>query len=175
MSPGASRDRLSLVRDALAAHEGPLLRYARRLVGNTETARDVVQETFLRLCREDPGRLNGCLREWLYTVCRNHAFDVRRKDRRMTTMSLVESPPERPAERTRPAAAPEPTAEARESSGIAMRMVNALPENQQDVIRLRFQAGLSYKEIAAVTGLSVTNVGFLLHTAIKTIRERMTP
>jgi RNA polymerase sigma factor (sigma-70 family) len=167
MSLGDGPDRMSWVRGAIADHEGSLLRYALRLVGNAEAARDVVQETFLRLCREDPGRLNGCLREWLYTVCRNRAYDVRRKDRRMTTMSFVESPPERPAAKTLPAV------EARESAGLAMRLVAALPENQQDVIRLRFQGGLSYKEIAGVTGLSVTNVGYLIHMGIKTVRERM--
>ena len=41
-------------------------------------------------------------------------------------------------------------------------------------MRLKFQNGLSYKEIAHITNLSVTNVGFLIHTAIKTLRQRMT-
>ena len=50
------------------------------------------------------------------------------------------------------------------------RALRALPPNQQEVIRLKFQHGLKYKEIAAVTGLSVSNVGFLIHTAIKQMR-----
>ena len=48
-----------------------------------------------------------------------------------------------------------------------------LPDNQQEVVRLKFQNGMSYKEIATVTELSVTNVGFLLHTAINTLRTRV--
>jgi RNA polymerase sigma-70 factor (ECF subfamily) len=48
-----------------------------------------------------------------------------------------------------------------------------LPDNQQEVIRLKVQNGLSYREISEVTGLSVSNVGFLLHKGIKTIREKM--
>ena len=32
---------------------------------------------------------------------------------------------------------------------------------------------MSYKAIAAITGLSVSNVGYLLHTAVRTLRERM--
>ena len=47
--------------DALDRYERPLIRYAKWLLGDAEMARDVVQETFLRLCREDPARLNGHL------------------------------------------------------------------------------------------------------------------
>ena len=50
-----------------------------------------------------------------------------------------------------------------------MRM---LPENQQEVVRLKFQNGMSYREIATVTELSVSNVGFLLHAAIQALRAR---
>jgi RNA polymerase sigma-70 factor (ECF subfamily) len=48
-----------------------------------------------------------------------------------------------------------------------------LPANQQEVVRLKFQNSLSYKEISAITGLSVTNVGYLLHTAIQTLRGKL--
>ena len=55
--------------------------------------------------------------------------------------------------------------EGRERTGQVMQALATLPENQQEVIRLRFQEGLSYKDIAAVTELTVTNVGYLIHTA----------
>jgi RNA polymerase sigma-70 factor (ECF subfamily) len=54
-----------------------------------------------------------------------------------------------------------------------MRYVERLPENQREVIRLKFQSDLSYKEIAEITNLSVSNVGFLLHTGIKRLRFMM--
>ena len=71
---------------------------------------------------------------------------------------------------------PEPSAmaEQNESAGRAQQLVGNLPENQREVIRLKFQDGLSYREIAAVTGLSVSNVGFLIHRGVKTLREQMT-
>ena len=50
-----------------------------------------------------------------------------------------------------------------------------LPANQQEVIRLKFQHGLSYKQIAEVTQLSVSNVGFLIHAGLKTLRQRLNP
>ena len=66
------------IRAALSRYEGELTRYAQRLTGNLERAREVVQETFLRLCREDSAKIDGHLCEWLFTVCRNQALDVRR-------------------------------------------------------------------------------------------------
>ena len=74
-----------------------------------------------------------------------------------------------------PAAEPSPPVAAadRETGGTVLRLLAGLPPNQQEVVRLRFQSGLSYKEIAEVTRLSVTNVGFLIHTAIKTLREKL--
>jgi RNA polymerase sigma-70 factor (ECF subfamily) len=48
-----------------------------------------------------------------------------------------------------------------------------LPRNQQECIRLKFQSGLSYKQISDVTNLTATNVGFLIHTGLKTLRQRL--
>jgi RNA polymerase sigma-70 factor (ECF subfamily) len=53
-----------------------------------------------------------------------------------------------------------------------MSILNTLPANQQEVIRLKFQGELSYQEISHITKLSVSNVGFLIHTGLKTIREK---
>jgi hypothetical protein len=59
--------------------EIPLLQYARRITGDREQARDVVQETFVKFQR------NGALRRedepatWLFTVCRNAALNVAEK------------------------------------------------------------------------------------------------
>ena len=56
----ASRD-TQWIRDAFDRYEGPLVRYAMRLTGNLESARDVVQDTFLRLCRQPRDRVEGHL------------------------------------------------------------------------------------------------------------------
>ena len=41
------------------------------------------------------------------------------------------------------------------------------------MLRLRFQAGLTYKEIQRVTGHSLGNVGYLIHVGIRTLRARL--
>jgi RNA polymerase sigma factor (sigma-70 family) len=152
----------------LRQYEGRLVLYAARITKDIERARDVVQDAFLRLLREDPATIEPHLAEWLYTVCRNKALDVRRKEGRMTALSDNDFRLE-PTD----SAAPGDRLELQESAAKALRYVGRLPENQQEVIRLKFQHGLSYKEISAVTNLSVSNVGFLIHIALKTLRERM--
>ena len=157
------------IKTALREHEGPLMRYATQITGDVDRARDVVQDTFLRLCAEDQARLDGHLAQWLFTVCRHRALDVQRKEKRMKPLDDLELA-SRPGREMSPAA----QAEQNESAGRVERLVKHLPPNQQEVVRLKFQSGLSYKEISGITKLSVTKVGFLIHTALKTLRQQMT-
>jgi len=162
-------DRSAWIAAVLDQYEAPLVRYALRITGDVESARDVVQEAFMRLCAEKADLNGNHVAAWLFTVCRQRAIDVRRKESRMqaltdTTIEL------RQADEPGPAA----VASGHEEAERADLLLAQLPENQQEVVRLKFAAGLSYKEIALVTGLSVSNVGFLIHRAIETLRERMT-
>lgn len=168
MRSGNEPGRAEWMRSVLAEHEGPLLRYAARITGDLERARDVVQDTFLRLCRERPERLNSHLAQWLFTVCRNRALYVMRKDNRLTALSDADLA-------TRASADPSPAlaAERSDDTSDVLRALDGLPTNQQEVIRLKFQNGLSYREISHVTKLSESNVGFLIHTGIKTLRQRV--
>lgn len=147
--------------------EGPLLRYAQRITGNLELAREVVQEIFLQICREDRSALEGHLARWLFHVCRNRALDVQRKEHRMSVATDLDL-------RSVPAEAEQPhQIEVHETSSQLLLLLERLPTNQQEVIRLKFQGGLKYREIAEVTGLSVSNVGVLLHTGLKRLRALM--
>jgi DNA-directed RNA polymerase specialized sigma24 family protein len=67
----------SWIAEALQRYEKPLLRYAAWLLDDRERARDVVQEVFLRLCRQSRERVEDHVSEWLFKVCRNLALDVR--------------------------------------------------------------------------------------------------
>ena len=153
------------IKRALEQFESPLIHYALRLTGNLDRARDVVQDTFLKLCRQQPDSFDGNLARWLFTVCRNGAFDLQRKERRMTTAAELTE------QSSTMQQSPEDDVIARDSAAKVFRMLDQLPDNQQEVVRLKFQNEMTYQEIADVTGLSVTNVGFLLHTALKRLRE----
>src|SRR5262245_43068935 len=108
------------IRAALYRHEGPLLRYASRFLKDADQARDVVQETFLRLCREDRARIDGHLSPWLFTVCRNLALDVLKKERRM--QALDDS-----AEPTSPVPPPSLVLEGQDRLREALALVATLP------------------------------------------------
>jgi RNA polymerase sigma factor (sigma-70 family) len=153
------------VADALEIHERPLIRYAKWLLGDLESARDVVQETFLRLCREEPARLEGRLAPWLFTVCRNLAVDTRRKTARMTSIEDDEQFPV--------ACDLDERHDARQALTRIHNTLEKLPANQREVVYLKFQCDLSYREISEITALSVSNVGFLLHTAVRAIRSHL--
>lgn len=159
---------LDWMRSVVERYEGPLVRYARRITGDTERARDVVQDTFMRLCAEERNRVEAHLAEWLFTVCRNRAVDVRRKESRMSPLTKEQMA--RCESRDTAASA---NLELRESMSQILRVLDTIPDNQQEVIRLKFQSGFSYREISGVTGLSVSNVGFLIHTGLKSIRQRI--
>ncbi len=156
------------IHSVLQDHEATLLRYAARLTGDADRARDVVQETFLRLCRENPDDLDGHLAPWLFRVCRQRALDVRRKENRMAILSEQKS-----AQSASPEAGPAETVARQETHGAVAETLNDLPPNQQEVVRLKFQHGMTYRQISEVTELSVSNVGYLLHTALKTLRARL--
>jgi len=155
---------------ALERFESRLLRYAQRIVGDSEEARDVVQDTFLKLCRQNPEELNGRLAQWLYTVCRNQALDVRRRQGRRAAAA-----PDDVANSGGFSREPPPPETAARSDSVAQihHELDRLTPDQQECIRLKFQHELSYQEISAVTGLSVSNVGFLIHTGLKCVRERL--
>src|SRR5215218_9775445 len=91
MSDRSRAEGLEWVRQAVARFERPLVRYALHITGDAERARDVVQETFLRLCDRDRHDVSPHLAEWLYTVCRNLAIDVRRKERRVRLLGEVDA------------------------------------------------------------------------------------
>ncbi len=157
-------------------YERRLVVYVRGLVGDGERARDVVQEAFLKLCEQDRAALDGRLAAWLYAVCRNGALDVLRKERRMSTMTdsgLSEEVAGMIGGAQAEGSDPAGRAAARESLSRILALVEKLPPDQREAIRLRFQGGLSYRQISEVTGHSVSNVGFLLHRGLRTIREAM--
>lgn len=156
------------IAQALVRHEAPLLRYATRFLNNSDRARDVVQETFLQLCRAERDKVEGHLAAWLFRVCRNRALDIQRKENRL-------SPLEPTDQQALPSPDPDPSAVAqrREDASQVRAILATLPEHQQEAVYLRFQSGLSYKEISEVTGHSVSNVGFMLHAAVKKIRAHL--
>ena len=172
VSPGqentaqASRD----AAEWFTAHEKTLYRYAQSLTHHRETAKDAVQDTFVKLCQQDLTTIQNP-KAWLYTVCRRRCYDINRaaNNRRRAAGS-----PEDMQTLTPPEAQPDQQIERHEEQDRAMALLEKLPELQREALRLKLQAGLSYKEIAEVLDKSVSHIGVLIHEALKKLRQQMT-
>lgn len=162
------RSDAEFVHQSVEQFEKALVSYAIHLLGDIERARDIVQETFMRLCKADKTKVKEHLAPWLYTVCRNLALDTKRKEARMRHADdsqinrVVSNSPQ-----------PSATLETKEDSGRVISLINTLPKNQQEAIWLKFRQGLKYREIAEVMGVTATNVGFLIHKGLNEIRGKM--
>jgi len=159
----ANAERMQML---LRRFELPLLQFATRITGDRERARDLVQETFVKF------QNNGAFQSpqpatWLFTVCRNGALNLCRKERRMQYLDerLIEA---REAEQPMPFE----WLEQKEAAGFLLQIVATLPPRQQEVLQLKFQNDLSYQQIAEVTKTTANNVGVLIHAALKTLRQK---
>ena len=161
-------DKAAWIREALERYERPLLRYVHGITRDGEAARDVVQETFLKLCKADPATLEDRLAAWLYTVARNHALNVVRKEGRMDP--LTETHAGQVATAT---AGPGEAAAANETQARLIALVESLPPEQRDACRLKFQDGLTYREISQVMGVSLGTVSNLITSALSALREQL--
>lgn len=157
--------------DLLDRYERPLLAFARQHSGDLETARDAVQDTFLRYFKSPPvSDLEG-LAPWLFTVCRRVIIDHQRKNHRIVPMNAATALAfdNHIDDST---ASPAAALEEKDDTSRLRGLVKSLPEQQRELVRLKFEAGLSYRDIAAATGLTITNVGTLLHQAVQCLRDQ---
>ncbi len=84
-------------------------------------------------------------------------------------MSLLDVNVSEPSTEDRPSMRIERADESRK----LLDLLRDLPARQQEAIRLKFQHELNYAQIAKVMNASVNNVGVLIHTGLKSLREKM--
>lgn len=156
------------LRNAVEQYEGALLQYTHKFTGDIETARDVVQESFIKLCRQKPEKVGDPPGAWLYRVCRNRALDIYRGRVRRKEVSDESLPDVISNEQ-----GPEADSMAQDLKEIVNQLLEELSPQQREIVRLKFIDELSYREIAEVTGLKTSNVGVHLHSALKRLRQKM--
>jgi len=159
---------------ALDQYERRLVRYAQRLLGDEDEARDVVQFAFLRLCEQRPEKIVDVLAQWLYTVCRNRAMDVLRANDRAGWAAPTDekdigghSPPYEPASREMD---PSDRAERVELYAIVRELIRELPAREREAIDL-WADGFHYRQIAGIIDREEGHVRVLVHRGFKAIRE----
>ncbi|HEX7899770.1 MAG TPA: sigma-70 family RNA polymerase sigma factor [Planctomycetota bacterium] len=142
-----------------------LYRFVRRLVGE-RWADDLTQDVFLRVYRTIASyRPTGRFEAWMYTVANNVCVDFLRRRRPEAPLGEAEQEIEgrSPLERV----------EEDERRAALMKAVDRLPADQKQVFLLREEAGLSFKEIAAVLGCPLNTALGRMHYAMEQLRKAL--
>jgi RNA polymerase sigma-70 factor (ECF subfamily) len=140
--------------------------FFRYRVGDDRLAEDLTSATFEKAWR---GRARyrrdlAAFSTWLFSIARNVAIDYYRQ--RRTELSLDDIPLQAD-ERT-----PDRTVEQRDEVAQLVRLLNALPERERELVALKYGANCTNRNIANLTGLSESNVGTILHRVVRRLREQ---
>ena len=172
---GATSPETESVEDLFEALESPLLGYAFRLLPDADMAEDVVQEAFMRLhthfaeVREP--------RSWLYRTVHNLALNHQRKASKIVRLDPAGNRegegPDPANDPPDPQPLPDEQIARWEGIGLVRLGLQSLDARARQLVELKFQEDLSYKEISARTGLSVGNVGYILHHALKSLAAEL--
>ena len=164
--------RWETIEELFAALEAPLLAYALRYTGEFALAEDVVQEAFMKLHAQFESVEKP--RPWLYRTVHNLALNQRRAAGKTVSLEKISEDENSPAADTADSALlPDEQMLRLEGIGQVRLSLAALDARSRELVRLKFHDELSYKDIAARTGLTAGNVGFILHHALKTIAAEL--
>ncbi len=159
-------------------YDRKIFNYFLRYLGDEELAKDLFQETFLRVFQFSksykPTTRGGCsasFAAWLYTIARN----VYRKqwgrepvEERMgeSTWKILEEVPT-------PNATPQQARADQELVEKIKQALDSLPESQREVVILHKYQGLSYPQIAQILGCSISSVKQKAFRAYQNLRQQL--
>jgi RNA polymerase sigma-70 factor (ECF subfamily) len=143
-------------------------RYAARMLGSRDAAEDAVQDAFVRAfdrladCRE-PDKFAG----WLFLILRNRCFAERRRWREQRAV------PDDAAASVAAPGDPDGAIEAAERGRALANALARLTPEQREVFVLKHVDGMSYEEIARLTGATVASLKMRMHRAYDRLRDLM--
>src|SRR5438552_14521671 len=164
----AEQKNLASFEAAMLPHLDAAHNLARWLLRNEEDAQDVVQEAYLRAFKAFNGFHGSNGRAWLLTIVRNTSYTLLKKNHAVDlTTTFDEEIHASGQESLTPAAILEHSEDAK----LMSEAINELPAEFREILTLRHQEGLSYKEIADITQIPVGTVMSRLARARAKLRE----
>ena len=143
----------------------PIYRYLYWRLGHAADAEDVTAQVFTEALERLSGyRERGSFAAWLFTIARRRAADYYRRQRAHAALD------EKALQRQSSGSDPLRDALRSESLQRLAQLVAGLDAEKQELLRLRFAGGLSYKEIAAVVGSSEAAVKMAVHRLLRRLR-----
>ncbi len=147
-------------------YETRLVAYATRYLGSVDLAKDVCQEVFLKLINKPP-RVLICdsIGPWLFRVIRNLAIDKRRRRK----FEIHEEDTDMPEARDEG----DPLSSLRERNDVEVvrRLVRELPKDLRDVVELRIDGDVPFKDIAQVLDIPQGTALWRMHRAVEVLRQ----
>ena len=159
-------------------YQGKIYNLVYKYVPNSETARDLSQEVFIKAFRALPHfKRQSAFYSWLYRIAINLCIDFIRQQNRVRTLSLEGLPAGGDDDSVFNDMSPLPQdqAETRELGWIIGQAVRQLPTGQRRVFNLRYQEGLQLKEIAARLDRSEGTIKAHLHHAHQRLQTLLLP
>lgn len=145
-----------------------LFRFANSILGDTELAKDVVQETLIKVWeKREAFELIKNLEAWCMTITRNYALDKLRSKHHST------KPLKFDYEQEYDGPSPYFLTELNNTMQSVDLIISRLPIKQRESFQLRDIEGLSYQEISEVTGYNINDVKVNIFRARKTIRTSL--
>ena len=146
-----------------------LFRFAFRLLGSSDEAKDVVQDVLIKVWngREQMGDVQNW-EAWCMRITKNLSMDRIRSRQRKAT-----GPMEEGFDIRNETLSPHETTELSESMVRINQLIAALPEKQRQVIHLRDIEGYSYNEICEILDLDMSQVKVNLFRARNSVREKL--
>jgi RNA polymerase sigma factor (sigma-70 family) len=146
-----------------------LFRFAFRLLGSSEEAKDVVQDVLIKVWngRENMTEIEN-MEAWCMRITKNLSLDRLRSRQRRATSPLEET-----FDMKNDSLTPHETTEIGESMNKINQFIAALPEKQRQVIHLRDIEGYSYNEICDILELDMNQVKVSLFRARNAVREKL--
>lgn len=160
----------STFEQAVLPHLDAAYNLARWLTRNSQDAEDVVQEAYLRALRYFPGFRGGDGRAWLLIIVRNTCFTWMHANRPLKDASEFDENLAPPDSRF---PNPEEFVLHTDNSTLLRKALESLPSNFREVLVLRELEGLSYREIAAITGVPAGTVMSSLSRARARLRQAL--
>jgi RNA polymerase sigma-70 factor, ECF subfamily len=165
------QDRPGTFEQAVLPHLDAAYNLARWLTRNKQDAEDVVQEAFLRAFRFFPGFRGGDARAWLMKIVRNTCYTWLHVNRPLQDAAEFDEnlfPPDSRAPN------PEEVVLQSDSTIQVRKALEKLPLNFREVLILRELEGMSYSEIADITGMPAGTVMSSLSRARGRLRQVLT-
>ncbi|NNE08298.1 MAG: sigma-70 family RNA polymerase sigma factor [Gemmatimonadetes bacterium] len=157
-------------RELVEAWEQPVFAFLARMLGNREDARDLAQETFVRVFEQASRyRPEGKFRSWLFRIAGNFARTALRRRKVLqwvgldSAQNLVRDTGE----------SPDGAIERRERDRRLQAALDKLPARQKEAIVLQRFHEMSQHEVAGAMGTSVPAVESLLHRGMQALRTEL--